>query len=329
MPNIRLVTASPLTMLITGANEAPVDVDCCCGEAPGLICDSIEAYKYKCGFYGFDSSGRVFKQYDRAVDHWMDCGFAMCDPCAQATTGSYTVTVDENCCWDIIDCDITEQRTCTGGGGDNETFPCDDTIWPYDGHCLEPGDWVQPPPSIGYTSYPCDGCLEIHYVTGSPEYTDTTASVILQGTGCGISGPDEIVHCQQSTIETVSAEYLTSTLISDVEALLPEYSGYFDCDYPEEFTPLSGQGCDCNAVRYLSDDESYYYIMRFIPKFTFAASGSDRTLDYNEHFVPYVGSPSDTPKSIFVASGLTEIIGDEVVEPSTDGVITITDMVLA
>lgn len=68
-------------------------------------------------------------------------------------------------------------------------------------------------------------------------------------------------------------------------------------------------------------------IQRFKPKFIIVDPREyDLIICYNEHFVPDEGDPVDTPKTVTIPVGETEIIGDEITEPDEDGEITITDI---
>ena len=100
-------------------------------------------------------------------------------------------------------------------------------------------------------------------------------------------------------------------------ARLPAYDGDFD------------DGCDAAKHEGRDADEVISCtIARFIPKFWISeALGVDVIVTYNEHFTADAGGgSSDTPKTITIPAGSTEVIGDEVFEPSDDGVIEIRDV---
>lgn len=111
-------------------------------------------------------------------------------------------------------------------------------------------------------------------------------------------------------------EYLDESDVDTCEIAvtnLPPYDGDFDDE--------------CLASRFVSTVDGSCTIQRFLPKFTIPSPrDNDLFICYNEHFVPDVGSPSNTPKVAVILAGDTEVIGDEVLEPDEDGNVTITDI---
>ncbi len=88
---------------------------------------------------------------------------------------------------------------------------------------------------------------------------------------------------------------------------LPPYDGDFDDP--------------CGASRDSTDTSCT--IQRFRYKFTFPSATAACTLRWIERFTPDVGSIVDTPRSFAVTAGMTETSVYEVIEPATDGAITI------
>ncbi len=132
-------------------------------------------------------------------------------------------------------------------------------------------------------------------------------------TDCAANG-----GCDTGTINTttVSSRYYPSDTDPCVTAVanLPAYD--------DSFTDPCGASRD-----YSSADPASCLITRFKPKFTIEeALDSDLVICYNEHFIPDMGDPVNTPKTVTIPSGDTYIIGDEVLEPDSNGEITITDI---
>lgn len=123
------------------------------------------------------------------------------------------------------------------------------------------------------------------------------------------SGPDGI-GCSIS----LSIEYTTAALISEVIDGLPSYDDDFDDD--------------CASFRNLSDDENSITITRFRHKWTFTDPGYDFDLSWNEHFVSEDESTVfDTPRSFhYTTGGGNETDIFEVFEPDDNGTISITDV---
>lgn len=113
---------------------------------------------------------------------------------------------------------------------------------------------------------------------------------------------------------TYSDEYTTDMLKSNTIADLPPYDGSF------------GSG-GCSASSNLATDESSYAITRFRYLFVFSPVGNDFILSWNEHTEFDGGGSSNSGRSIFVSAGSTETIIFECLEPSSNGVTTITDIV--
>ena len=154
------------------------------------------------------------------------------------------------------------------------------------------------------------GCPPITVDSSTTGYeTDCPGSFTFHDSATPTDPPDTS-NGNYSRTNVFSVEYPTGDLIANVESNLPDYDGVYDDT--------------CSASRNLSTDEVSYSIQRFRPQFSFTAVTFSRTLHYKEHFVPTVGVPSDTNRMIPVASGVTSVVGPEVIEPASNGTITIT-----
>lgn len=79
----------------------------------------------------------------------------------------------------------------------------------------------------------------------------------------------------------------------------------------------------CSATYHLNDTETSLTIQRFKAKFSWVDEGTDALITWTEHFVPDIGAPVDTAKSFHFTTGDTPEHIYEVMEPATNGVITI------
>jgi hypothetical protein len=112
---------------------------------------------------------------------------------------------------------------------------------------------------------------------------------------------------------TFSNEYTTEILISTAQGALPAYDG----DYNDA----------CSASRDLSVDESSLTIQRFKYKFTFPSAAQPFVIYWVERFTPAgSGSPSDTSRCEPISISTTESSVHELLEPSSNGTITIEDV---
>jgi len=132
----------------------------------------------------------------------------------------------------------------------------------------------------------------------------------------------EIVCCDNGTpppyshpvtgSEILTDEYTTAMLISNTIAALPAYDGVYDDA--------------CGASRELSSDETSYSITRFRYKFTFPAATQPFTIHWVERFTPDGGGPpTDTPQSEQIPIGASESNVHEVLEPSSNGTVTVVE----
>ncbi len=214
-------------------------------------------------------------------------------------------------------------------------FEDDDTDHFYLTHILTltAGSDACPPPFngcfCGSITYTFTAVLGLDFNCTFPDYVCTGGGLYFDSVACdGLCTPANLsalclcsgapFDCHTgfsdpcvTTTHTFLNEYTTADLISNVISILPAY----DDDFND----------DCFASRALIDDTSYT-IFRFNPKFTIEVQTTDTVICYNEHFVPSVGAPVDTPKIVTIPAGDTFIIGDEVLEPSANGTTTITDV---
>lgn len=301
-----------------------------------VVCDAISASKTKCGFAEFTHDDPPIVHTYLVKDEsetWIstdtiECGLDVIFQGSFSTHSEY----DTSTCTPTTTCDGSYSHTnpCPDEGCtcvNNTRIGCIDPD-----HAIDYGligcfhNSVVPIFELRDATWPatCDplaSCTE--FVIGPQGCCSFTA-----GGGCTITGPtitnstydvsssytDGFSYTETNAYNaTLSSEYTTATLIANTEAALPAYDDDFDDA--------------CSASRDQSEDETSYTIQRFKPKFTIAtARADDLVICYNEHFVPDVGDPVDTPKTVTIPAGDTDIIGDEVMEPDTDGETTITDV---
>ena len=112
----------------------------------------------------------------------------------------------------------------------------------------------------------------------------------------------------------LSDEYTTQELIQNTIAALPPYPGTF--------------AGTCSGYGNLSSDETSYTIRRFKYKFTFPTATQSFTINWLERFTPDGGgSPTDTVKWERISIGATESSVHEPPDPSSNGTVTIEDVV--
>ena len=116
---------------------------------------------------------------------------------------------------------------------------------------------------------------------------------------------------------SVDDEYTTEQLVDFVYANIPEYDDDYD-DHP------------CSALRYMPASEGSLRIRRFKPRFTFDAATYDRVLTYSTFFAPDVGASELVDSfEIPIPAGTSSYDGDEVMEPATNGSVTVNEILLA
>lgn len=202
-------------------------------------------------------------------------------------------------------------------GNENDHYTTYDITYEFTTYCGDPVNCRE----VFHTSCGCQEAANCDdpRCTGDSYYDITS----------GIGGPDEqTIHysCGESPVLCGQGHYTavaTRTGNQDLSYILElarDSLPPYDYDFDDS----------CEAVYSVSPDESSISIQRFIPKFVVNATAEvDRTITYKKHFVPELGSPSDTDGSVILPAGATEITDDEVIEPDTNGIITITNVQLA
>jgi 3D (Asp-Asp-Asp) domain-containing protein len=191
-------------------------------------------------------------------------------------------------------------------------------------HILSADEWVGHCPQMTMTitlvmsGEDCteDVTVERNYTPGVPEGCDDNRFILCDGDIWDYAISDTEAQCDdidQHRHWTLSDEYTTAMLIANTIGALPPYPG--------SFTGV------CSAYRNLSSDETSYSIQRFRYKFTFAAAAQPFVIHWVERFSPTGNeSPTDTPQSEQIPIGATESRVHEVLEPASNGTVTIEDL---
>lgn len=274
-----------------GCRPSPCDSCDTCPEIT-LVCDSISASKSKCGFV---HGGAYWREKICNA-----AGSATCGAPGLTVSGSFDVTTilsyDSECSSLSVDAFGSGSRTVEGAEDPTETHPW--VAFPSIHAGAYTGLWGQT-----FTAPLSSSCAS---------YTSSCAPGFLESQSDDCSGSSPGPGSFTVTI-SYDDEYTTSELISNAIAALPSYDDDFDDT--------------CSATRALATDETSYSIQRFKHKWTFAAPATaDCVISWNEHFVPTVGSPTDTARSTNVFATDTETSVFTVNEPSTNGTTTITDV---
>lgn len=272
---------------------------------PQLICDSISASKSKCGFSNPCSvDGKVW--LTRFGETQRDLSFVETEsPTCHVyfelhDYASETDTYNPDSC-------LFEAGSCTGGGSQSLTADptlCNDIYDCSGGYALCSGSplpcgMVNNLTNPGFATPSSDCGSSVNSSSTLCETTTTLCSAYYQ------SGSKTWVNRL-----TFSNEYTTAMLISNTVGALPSYPGTF-----------TGT---CSAYRNLSSGETSYTIRRFRYKFTFLAATRPFIIRWVERFWPEDGgSPSDTFQSESISIGATQSSIREVLEPSSDGTVTI------
>lgn len=271
-----------------------------------LVCDSISASKSKCGYSHGGSYWRQ-KECSAAGSGSLSVGGFTCSGSISATSTG------------IYNSDCSSHSVSCGGSG---SITRDDGVNP---PVTESSAWTGP--FSGRCSYTTPGTQDYIYFLRCFTFTGAGGSSCPAGlldnytNDCSESRTDPHGSASWSVAVTYSDEYTTAALKTNTEGALPSYAGFGG-------SHGSGQGTTCSATRALASDESSYSIRRFKYKFTFAAAVAAYTINWNEHFVPTSGSPTDTARSASVAIGDTATSVLEVTEGSVNGTTTITDITI-
>jgi hypothetical protein len=149
-----------------------------------------------------------------------------------------------------------------------------------------------------------------------PNGTETFSSTTRTITGDGCTELLGNLFVSGAVVETLSSEYATSTLSSDVTSALPSYGSY-----------SSG---DCSGAYYnVSDDELTITKRKMQYKFTLPSLGGYACykLTWNEHFVAEGGTVTNTAKTYQWDGSATETGEYTIDVPASEGTTTITDLV--
>lgn len=249
--------------------------------APTLACDSISATMSKCGYAAFDGSAAYYltSTWSGSLIEFFDAVFC----------GSGTVTAESDfsgsCTLDSVTCTGTGSRGCSMGFADCFTGICS----PTPGECAF---FV--------------GCGSPLAFCGCSNVSPTVQTIAGDGI-CYPSSPSGFRRTVGTGTDTLSNEYTTTLLISNVLAALPSYPGTF--------------AGTCSALRDLSSDELTYTIRRFKYKFILPTlTGYDcYKITWLEGSTPmsYLWNGTDTETPVYGA----------VTEPVTNGTIGISSLV--
>jgi hypothetical protein len=308
---------------------------CCssCFPAPVILsCDTVEVSKRKCGFraHGLDT---CYKTSAHAGGICISCGDDGDTDEVDCDTVWRTLTVcmqSCDCCKSGEGCSTGSCHCCSAEGGDS---PCcfGGTVCK-DGSCVSDfngcATWSFPLGAEAECGAPDDGCpLGIYYseafmppidlcgiefsdfCTGNCPSDSSTWPSFIWNRGSG-------AICVASSI-SVDDEYTTEQMVDHVYASIPEYDDDYN-DHP------------CSALYHMIDGEGQLTIRRFKPRFSFDAATYDRVLTYSTFFAPDVGASELVDSfEIPIPAGTTSYDGDEVLEPSTNGSVTVNEVLLA
>lgn len=284
---------------------------------PKIVCDSIQAGKSKCGYSEFGTPSSPPKVYLKKV-----------------YAGEHS---DTGCC--------PAHPTPPPGGATGASFGHADRTYSFDPLHCELGESVDHPANIydavhnyRYSVFCFDGS---HTTPGTQgEYTGAYTVVSTTFEEQTFGGPTSIncsdgTPCSSANCKsinnyasfTLTDEYDTETLKQNVRTALPVYSEKYDCDVEPPFLP--GQNCLCTAQSFTSNDETTYFLRRFMYKFVFPNgefAQKCQVLEWDDAFTPDNGGPVEGTHHSFVCEGgETEIGPFECFERDTNGIATITN----
>ena len=271
-----------------------------------LACDSVSASKSKCGFQAYDGSAAYY------LTKTVDTNFTFSQPISESDcgsdTGTYSGSLSAN---DIYSVDpSTCETSCAGTGSAESSYTllyssvsCSGTRNMACGffvgtfHEIFCGTdfgvtpWTNLDLLIDGENVPNSQCVA---PSGIPSITTTATTKTLSFTGRG------------DLSATLSNEYTTDQLKTNVDSALPPYCGVFGC-FGRSGCTTAGQGCSCSAIYNLSTDETSLTIQRFMAQLSWSDPGTDAIISWTEHFVPEGGgSPTDTQMTFkFTTGGAT------------------------
>jgi hypothetical protein len=266
-----------------------VGCDCPCGPDPctpatapdpTLKCDSISATKTKCGFpewSGYESNPpKIYLTCTLSGSVTFETNSA--SDCSGSCESKIVHTWSGSCAYSRSDCSFSSSSSYTV-----DTFdPCDNL-------------------QSSVTTDPCPD-LDDSLSSGVTNSYNSTVHT-LTGDGCYAAN----FNASGSATATLSDEYTTTALISDVEAALPAYPGTW--------------AGTCGAYRDLSSDEMTYTIRRFKYKFQLPdlTGYNCYRITWNEGSTPmsyqWDGVATETPEY------------GPINEPASNGTIDITNIV--
>ena len=259
---------------------------------PQLVCDSIGATKSKCGYAEFSGFVSSPPKFYRTTTLEVTVNIDRADGAYEHGHGTITYQYNtDTCLYSVVAAEGSfiwvDQNAVTQV--DNE--------WSDYATFLSFSQWA----SNNFYGYYLTGPTSGSLISDSSTTAHDTPS---------LSGTD---YTALSVYATRSDEYMTAMLISNTIAAVPPYPGTF-----------TGA---CSAYRNLSSDETSYTVQRFKYKFTFPTATEPFVIHWVERFTPAGnGSPSDTSRCDPISIGTTETSVHEVLEPSSNGTITVEDV---
>ncbi len=267
---------------------------------PMLSCDTVSAVAYACGFAPYGGS---------------PCYSAYTTTCGQPDDITYSNEVDCDSKWfyqtDVqVGCTGSLVNSCCNASGSLTTV------------------------EIKYQSDSCPNVTIVDSQTGNliaePDPPDCDCSLTLENCLCTEGDlnvcNNDCAECPGEPISNTTSACFTQdvTLSQEItDDSLCEIAATRLAAYPDTWDG------DCSASRDLDAVSSVHScaIQRFKYKFTFPeVPNNGLKLCWNEHFVPDVGDPVDTPRTFTFDGVQTETSELEVTEPGEDGEITITDV---
>jgi hypothetical protein len=333
------------TVPASDGDKIKVVTGACCAHAcpPGNVtvtCDAVDVTKCKCGY------NHAGSYIDGGTTHcFATNGTNDCTPCV----GAHCQLSDEVDCNAIFRTQTVNFKNCVcchGGEG------CDTS--PGGLNCVSPmgcgpdasagcqaclADWNAsvtfsfPAGAEDEACAPYNCPLEFSYLFYTNYFTQfdpplcgMVNTVSCSGADCpGYTGNalalwifDRCLGCFCATSQMqVSDEYTTAELVDLVYANIPEYDGVYD-NHP------------CQAIYHMAPGEGCLRVRRIKPRFLFDPDDGARTLTYNTYFRPELDGASTLVDSfsVDVPSGADYVDGEEILEPATNGTVTIGDLVL-
>ncbi len=280
---------------------------------------TASASKTKCGYAEFTSPSSPPKRYltstlagtGTRVAYLVSSDFVGGCPAPGSPTPNCDACVggDDNCKQKFVcsisgSCTVSRPEcvtTNTTNYNRKEYFPCDTLA-------ADENESVTCPAGF------CTGLSQdLCSLFGSPSYTNTVATIFIDDP-CDTRAVK--VNCNFTA--TLSIEYTTADLISDVDAAIPAFSGVFSTGSGTAFYDLSTDELTATkrALEY-----------KFELPALVALGYTTYRLDWVERFTPEGGSPTDTAKFYNWDGSATETGVYTVSAPSTQGTTSIVNVV--